>query len=291
MVAKSFMSPKYAAIVVNADTQKILYSQSALEPRHPASLTKIMTLYIVFDAIKGGKLNPMKPIAISTKAAKQPRSNLALKAGTIITVRDAIMGAIIKSGNDATVALAEVLAGSEENFVKIMNRKAKELGMMNTVFQNSTGLPHPRQVTTAKDMAILALSMLKHHKSTYHVFSKQAFLLGEKMVLTHNKLLASHKWVDGMKTGFTNASGYNVITTAIKDDVRLIGVVMGCNSSSERDSKMLKLLESHYATGAKNIVGDLIFAKKQQISITNKSNIDRKDPFSVISIASASSSK
>ncbi len=291
MVAKSFMSPKYAAIIVNADTQKVLYSQDALEPRHPASLTKIMTLYIVFDAIKGGKLNPMKHITVSKKAAKQPPSNLNLKAGTVIAVRDAIMGAIIKSGNDATVALAEAVAGSEENFVKLMNKRAKELGMVDTVFYNSSGLPHPKQVTTAKDMAILALSMMKHHKSTYHIFSKQAFLLGERMVLTHNKLLTSYKWVDGMKTGFTNASGYNLVTTAVKDNVRLVGVVMGCNSSADRDSRMLRLLENSYASSAKNIVGDLIFVKGRQIDAAERVHKGRSDPFSVISVANASPSK
>ncbi len=282
-IAKGFMKPKYAAIVVDVDTGRIIHSENASEPRHPASLTKIMTLYLAFNAIKSGKLHPMQKITISREAAKQPRSNLRLEEGTIITVRDAILGAIVKSGNDVTFALAEVLAKTEKRFVREMNRKVRELRMKDTVFYNSSGLPHPKQVTTAKDMAILAMAMLKHHQKFYHVFSKQAFLLGDQMLLSHNRVLAQYKWANGMKTGYTSASGYNIITTAVKDNIRLICVIMGCKTLSERDKAAIMLLEKSYAAIAANGIRDTGINDAQK-----PKNRYRRDPFSVISVANAS---
>ncbi|WP_320408576.1 D-alanyl-D-alanine carboxypeptidase family protein [Candidatus Midichloria mitochondrii] len=239
-------SSKYASLIVNSDNGKVIHSHNAKMIRYPASLAKIMTIYILFDEIKKGKIHPNHIIKISRNAASQPRTNLNLRPGTKIKVKEAILALIVRSANDVAVGIAEAISGSEENFARLMNTKARLLGMKNTVFCNASGLPDRRQVTTAHDMAILALAMQRNHAQFYHLFSRTSFKFGNQIIKSHNHVLRKNKWVDGMKTGYINDSGFNIITTAKRPEGRLIAVVMGGNTAASRDYHTLSLLETAY---------------------------------------------
>ncbi|WHQ46789.1 MAG: D-alanyl-D-alanine carboxypeptidase [Candidatus Midichloria sp.] len=231
---------------MNSENGKIIHSHNAKMIRYPASLAKIMTIYILFDEIKKGKIHPNHIIKISKNAASQPRINLNLKPGTKIKVKEAILALIVRSANDVAVGIAEAISDSEENFVKLMNIKARLLGMKNTVFCNASGLPDRRQITTAHDMAILALAMQRNHSKFYHLFSRTSFKFSNQIIKSHNHVLRKNKWVDGMKTGYINDSGFNIITTAKRPEGRLIAVVMGGNTAASRDYHTLALLETAY---------------------------------------------
>ena len=241
-------SSKYASLIVNAESGKIIYSQNAKMIRYPASLVKVMTLYIVFDEIKRGRLHPNQRIKVSKYAASQPRTNLNLKAGTTIKVKEAILGMIVRSANDAAVTIAEAISGSEEKFAKLMNAKAKLLNMKDTVFCNASGLPDRNQVTTAHDMALLALAMQRNHSQFYHFFSNTSFKFSNQIIKTHNHVLRKNDWVNGMKTGYINDSGFNIITTTKRPEGKLIAVVMGCNTAACRDHHTVELIEIAYQT-------------------------------------------
>ena len=241
-------SPKYASLIVNAENGKVVYAQNAKMTRYPASLVKVMTLYIAFDEIKRGRLRPNQRIKVSKYAASQPRTNLNLKAGTTIKVEEAIMGMIVRSANDAAVAIAEAISGSEEKFAKLMNAKAKLLNMKDTVFCNASGLPDRNQVTTAHDIAILALAIQRNHSQFYHLFSNTSFKFGNQIIKTHNHILRKNDWVNGMKTGYINDSGFNIITTTKRPEGKLIAVVMGGNTAASRDNHTVELIETAYQT-------------------------------------------
>lgn len=237
---------KHAALVIDADSGKVIYAENATAVRHPASLTKMMTLYLTFDAIEKGKLGWNKMLPVSDEAASQAPTNLSLEAGDTIAVKDAVYGLIIRSANDAAVVLAEAISGSEEEFAKRMTQKARALGMANTRFVNASGLPDVRQVTTARDMAVMGLALKKHFPEFYSMFKARSFSFNGRTYDTHNRVMLRYAGVDGLKTGFTRMSGFNLVTSVNRDGRRLIGVVMGGITGKSRDDRMITILDQSY---------------------------------------------
>ncbi len=239
---------RYASIVVDADSLDIIHARQIDELRYPASLTKVMTLYVTFDAINRGELRLEEKLIVSSTAARTPPFGLGLTAGQSITVDQAIQAVAVRSANDVAVVLAERLAGSEENFTHLMNAKAKELGMVKTTFKTASGLPHPEQQTTARDMAKLALAVLNNHRRYYHYFGQTSFTWKGKTKKNTNGLLHWLVGVDGFKTGYTRASGYNLIISAQRDGRRIIAVVLGGASGKSRNQHMQDLVERGFKT-------------------------------------------
>jgi len=237
---------KYASIVIDVDTAQVLHARDADEIRYPASLTKVMTLYLVFDAIDSGKLKLNERMTVSKAASRQQPSKLGLKAGATIKVEDAIRALVTKSANDVAVVFAEKLGGSESKFVAKMNAKAKQLGLEKTNFQNASGLPNRKQVTTARDMAKLAEAMFLDHKDRFNYFSLPSFTWNKRKYENHNTLLKKVAGVDGIKTGYTNASGYNLMASATRDGHRVIAVMLGGTSGRSRDQHVSDLLEAAF---------------------------------------------
>lgn len=237
---------KYASIVIDADTNEVLHARHADAPRYPASLTKVMTLYMTFDALKTGELTLNEKLPVSRRAAGQAPSSLRLKTGSTITVHDAIDALVTKSANDVACVLAERLGGSEARFARLMTAKARSLGMKSTRFRNASGLPDTRQLTTARDMAILAEAILAEHSDYYHFFSKTRFRWGSKTYKNHNALLDSVEGVDGIKTGYTRASGFNLMASAKRDGRRVITVMLGGRTAKSRNTHVAELIEAAY---------------------------------------------
>jgi D-alanyl-D-alanine carboxypeptidase len=242
----AWANSKYASIVVDMETHQVLHDRSADELRHPASLTKVMTLYLVFDAIDAGKLKLTERMKVSKHASRQQPSKLGLKAGATIKVEDAIRALVTKSANDVAVVFAERLGGTETKFAAKMNAKAKELGMGSTVFRNASGLPDKKQVTTARDMAKLAEAIYDDHRDRYKYFSLPSFTWNKRKYANHNELLKKVAGVDGIKTGFTNASGYNLMASAEREGHRVIAVMMGGTTGRSRDQHVADLLEAAF---------------------------------------------
>ena len=232
-----------SSIMIDAQTGEVLSAQRADKLRYPASLTKLMTLYIAFDALERGIIKMDDELPVSRKAANRSPSRLGLKPGSKITVRKIIEALIVKSANDCATVLAEGLGYSEENFAKTMTLVAKELGMKNTTFKNASGLPNRQQKTTARDIALLAAAMYHHFPQYYDLFSLRKFSYQGKTYYTHNHILKNFEGADGMKTGFTNAAGYNIVTSAQRDDQRVIAVTMGHNTLKARDKKVAQMME------------------------------------------------
>lgn len=239
--------PKYAAVVVDANTGEVLYAKRADSPRYPASITKVMTLYLAFEAINEGRLKPTDLITVSAKAAAQPPTKLGLSAGDMITVDDAMKALAVKSANDMAVALAEHLAGgSEAKFAALMTLRAQELGMMNTRFVNASGLPDSRQVSSARDIAILSRAVMRDYPQYYSLFNLRSFTYRGVTMNNHNRLLFRMPGVDGLKTGYTNASGYNLAASGVQDGRRLIVVMLGGTSNAARDNHVQELLTTGF---------------------------------------------
>jgi D-alanyl-D-alanine carboxypeptidase len=237
---------KYASIVIDLETHQVLHDRSADEARYPASLTKVMTLYLVFDALDSGKLKLSERMKVSKRASRQQPSKLGLKTGTTIKVEDAIRALVTKSANDVAVVFAERLGGTEAKFVSKMNAKAKELGMASTSFRNASGLPDKKQLTTARDMAKLAEAVYDDHRDRYNYFSLPSFTWNKRKYANHNELLKKVAGVDGIKTGFTNASGYNLMASAERQGHRVIAVMMGGTTGRSRDQHVADLLEAAF---------------------------------------------
>ncbi|HUX79713.1 MAG TPA: serine hydrolase [Alphaproteobacteria bacterium] len=262
---------KTSSIVICAETGTVHHEHNADVCIPPASLTKMMTLYLTFKALKEGRLQPNRELPVSKHAASQPPTKLGLKAGTNITVRQAILGCVTKSANDAAVALAETLGrGSEVYFADLMTQQARKLGMTATIFKNASGLPNKQQWTTARDMAILSRALYEHFPEYSKVFKEQKFVYKGKVHPNHNHLLGKVQGLNGIKTGFTNASGFCLAASMVRDDYWIIAVVLGGENRFARDKKMVQLLETTYANlkdkqqcinknGYKSI-DDLIFA-------------------------------
>ena len=251
-------SPKHAAIVVDANTGKVLYASSADAARYPASLTKMMTLYMTFEALSRGKIKRSTRIAMSRHAASQPPTKLGVKPGQSITVETAVYALVTKSANDAAAALGEHLGGTEENFARMMTAKARSLGMRSTTFRNASGLPDPAQRTTARDMATLGMALRQHFPNHFTVFSARSFTYGKRRMANHNKLLGRVAGVDGIKTGYTRASGYNLVTSAGAGKKRIVAVVLGGQSGRSRDAEMAGLVNKYLGRAANGGNGALI---------------------------------
>ncbi len=246
LVAMPAWAGKYASIVVDMDSAQVLHARNADDLRYPASLTKVMTLYLTFDALDSGKLKLTDRLPVSKHAASQAPSKLGLKTGSTIRVDDAIQALVTKSANDVAMVLAEKLGGSQTKFAIAMNDKARELGMENTTFYNPSGLPDSRQVTTARDMAKLAEAILIDHKDRYTYFATPRFTYNKRTYKNHNELLANVEGVDGIKTGYTNASGYNLMASAKRGDHRVIAVMMGGTTGRSRDAHVADLIEAAF---------------------------------------------
>lgn len=239
-------NPKYAAIIVNANSGEVLHADRADEPRYPASLTKMMTLYLLFDAMDNGLMRLDTKMPVSAHAASMPQTNISLKEGDRLRVRDAIPALIVRSANDVAVVVAEALGGTEREFANMMTAKAKALNMTATTFRNASGLPDGEQRSTARDLSILSLRLMKDHADYYHYFSTLTFTFNGKTYDSHNRMVKDYAGTDGMKTGYIRASGFNVATSVLRDGQRLVGVVMGGKSSRSRNAEMTALLDSSF---------------------------------------------
>ncbi len=235
---------KHASIVIDANSGRTLHQSAADAPRYPASLTKMMTIYMAFEAMRGGKLKFSTPITMSASAASRPPSKLGLKPGSTISVRDALNALITKSANDVAAAVGEHLAGSESAFAQAMTRTARRLGMSRTHFRNASGLPNSSQVTTARDMAKLSLALQDDFPKLFKMFARRHFTYRGRSYRNHNRLLGSFRGTEGIKTGYTRASGFNVAVSVKRDGKHLIGVVMGRRSARQRDAVARKLLRT-----------------------------------------------
>lgn len=236
-----------AAIIVDANTNNVLYSQSADVLRSPASLTKIMTLYVLFAYMQAGKVKPDTEFKVTAHAASQAPTKLGLKPGSTIRVDDAIKALVTKSANDAAAVIAENLGGTEENFARIMTQTARNLGMKNTTFRNASGLPNNEQLTTARDMAILAMHIMRDYPQYYGAFKTQYFTYKGRKYRNHNRLLFGYRGTDGIKTGYTRASGFNLTASVQRGDKHLVGVVLGGRTGATRDAALRSLFDQHWA--------------------------------------------
>jgi D-alanyl-D-alanine carboxypeptidase len=234
---------RYSSIVVDAESGVWLHADHPEVKCYPASLTKIMTLYLVFDALEAGEIKLSDRWKVSAHAASMPPSKLGLRAGETISVETAILGLVTKSANDAAVVVAEALGGTERKFAHKMTRRARDLGLDHTTFRNASGLPNSRQVTTARDMVRLALAMLKNHPKYYEYFSTPNFSYKGRRYRNHNSLLRTYRGADGIKTGYIRASGFNLVASAVRKGRRLVAVVMGGKTARARDKHMALLLD------------------------------------------------
>ncbi len=243
---------RYASIVIDAETGEVLRSRSADVRRYPASLTKMMTLYLLFEAIDEGKLSLDSKLKVPKRAAGQSPSKLGLRAGSTIRAEDAIKSLIVKSANDIAVVVAEALGGTEIEFARIMTRKAQELGMSRTTFRNASGLPNRKQRSTARDMSRLAQALMRDFPDRYHYFDDQRFSYKGRVHRTPNKLLARYRGMDGIKTGYIRASGFNLVASAERDGRRVIAVVFGGKTPNSRNAHMANLLDLGFTRIAEN---------------------------------------
>ena len=239
-------SDRYSSIVVDVASGNVLEQANPDAPRYPASLTKLMTLYMVFEALRDRRASLDDLVPVSAHAASMEPSKLGLVPGTRITVQQAILGLVTKSANDAASALAELLGGSEDRFAQMMTLRARAMGMAHTTFANASGLPDDRQMTTARDLALLARRLVTDFPGDYGYFSTPSFTFERRVIYNHDMMLKEYPGADGMKTGYTEAAGHNLVTSALRGGVRLIGVVLGAGSNAARDEHMVALLNQGF---------------------------------------------
>lgn len=242
-VSTASANSKYAGIVMDAKTGKVLYEDSADAPRYPASLTKMMTLYLVFEALENGSISKNSRVTFSRNAAAEPPTKLGVPAGKSITVEQAIYALVTKSANDTSTAVAEFLGGSESKFAAMMTAKARQLGMNSTTFKNAHGLPNSAQRTTARDMARLGIALREHYPQYYDYFSTRSFSFGGRRYGNHNNLLGRVNGVDGIKTGYIRASGFNLVSSVNTGGRNIVAVVMGGRTARSRDAHMIDLIK------------------------------------------------
>src|SRR3954463_8833833 len=248
--ARSSYSPAFASIIVDGNSGATLSANNPDALRHPASLTKIMTLYLLFERLEAGKLQLDSEMEVSEHASEQSPTKLGLRPGQTIKVEDAIKGLVTRSANDAAVVIAETIAGDEDDFAKLMTRKARALGMTRTVYRNASGLPDDAQVTTARDQSTLGRAIQDRFPRYYRYFSTNVFVYRGHAIRNHNKLLGNVEGVDGIKTGYTRASGFNLVTSMRRGNRHLVGVVLGGRSGGSRDAIMRNLLAENLDRGA-----------------------------------------
>ena len=239
---------KDAYLILDATSGRELVADRADELRHPASLTKLMTIYLAFSALDSGRLSLGDALPVSINALNAPPTKIGLPPSGAVNVRDAIMALVTRSANDAAVVIAEALGGDEASFAQLMTRKARQLGMSSTVYRNASGLPNREQVTTARDLARLAFALMRDFPHYYAIFSVQSYPYHGRILENHNRMLLSYEGADGLKTGYTVASGFNLVMSAMRDNRRLIGVVMGGDSASQRDRMMADLMDYGFTT-------------------------------------------
>src|SRR5216684_91249 len=226
---------KDAYLILDATSGRELVADRADELRHPASLTKLMTIYLTFSALDSGRLSLGDALPVSINALNAPPTKMGLPPGGSVSVRDAAMALVTRSANDAAIVLAEALGGDEATFAQLMTNKARQLGMSSTVYRNASGLPNRDQVTTARDLARLAFALMRDFPHYYPIFSVHSYPYRGRILENHNRMLLSYEGADGLKTGYTVASGFNLVMSAMRDNRRLIGVVMGGDSAGQRD--------------------------------------------------------
>lgn len=243
--------PRYASLIMNPETGEIYHSRNAEIKRVPASLTKMMTLYLLFESIEAGKARMDTKLKVSDKASMQPQTNISLTSFDKVPVELAIKALVVRSANDVAVVVAEYLGGSVDGFATMMTNKARALGMPNTIFKNPHGLPDSRQITTAKDMAKLAIALKRDFPQYYHFFSTKQFSWRGVTYYTHNRVMLRYSGTDGVKTGYTIKSGFNVVTSSTRGGRPLLGVVLGGGTARWRDDRMIALMNQGYTTLAK----------------------------------------
>jgi D-alanyl-D-alanine carboxypeptidase len=236
-----------AALVIDAASGRVLFARNDAAPRHPASLTKLMTLYLLFEALETQKLTLATELPVSAYAASQPRAHLRMRAGWTIPVEMAIKALVVRSANDVAVAIAEGVGGTEGVFTAMMNDKARAFGMRNTFYHNASGLPDDLQITTADDLAVLARHVIYDYPQYFAYFRTRSMVWRGNEYVTHDTLVADYPGADGLKTGYIDASGYNLVTTAMRGTTRLIAVVMGGITPERRDEAMVRLLDDAFA--------------------------------------------
>src|SRR3954466_6627323 len=249
-VASESYSPKFASIIVDGNSGATLSSNNPDALRHPASLTKIMTLYLLFEQLERGKLKLDSEMEVSEYASQQAPTKLGLRPGQTITVEDAIKGLVTRSANDASVVIAEAIAGDEDDFAALMTRKARALGMSKTIYRNANGLPNDEQVTTARDQSTLGRAIQDRFPRQYRYFAITAFNYRGHSIRNHNRLLGNVEGVDGIKTGYTRASGFNLVSSMRRGNRHLVGVVLGGRSGGSRDATMRNLLAENLEKGS-----------------------------------------
>jgi D-alanyl-D-alanine carboxypeptidase len=243
--SQAVAGPRSSSIVIDVKAGKVMASEDPDGLRYPASLTKMMTLYLVFEALESGRIKLNTRVPVSANAAAEQPSKLGVRKGTSFTVEQGILALVTRSANDCATAFGEFLGGSEARFGKMMTAKARRLGMTRTVYHNAHGLPDARQVTTARDQARLGIALRRDFPQYYDYFSTRSFKYGRQVIGNHNRLLGNVRGVDGIKTGFTRASGFNLVTSATADGRSIVAVVMGGATSRSRDAKMRKLVEAY----------------------------------------------
>src|SRR5687768_15679761 len=240
-------SSGFSAMAVDAHTGRILFSQNPDAPRYPASLTKVMTLYILFQELKAERFKLNSPLKCSAHGASRPPSKLGLRPGETLTVENAIKALVTRSANDVAATVAENISSNERAFAQRMTNTARAFGMTGTTFRNASGLPDPQQVTTARDMATLGLRIQRDFPEYYHYFRITSFSYKGKVIRSHNRLLGKYAGADGIKTGYIHASGYNLTASAGRRGKRLVGVVMGGKTGGARNAYMMKMLDKYFA--------------------------------------------
>jgi D-alanyl-D-alanine carboxypeptidase len=239
-------SDRYSSIIIDAHTGQVLEAENPDAERHPASLTKMMTLYMAFEALRDRRITLDDRVPISAHAASMEPTKLGVVPGSQLTVQEAILGLVTLSANDAAAALGEYLGGDEDRFAQMMTLRARALGMAHTTFRNASGLPDPDQWTSAADMAVLARRLLADFPNDYSYFSTPSFVFHRRVIFNHDTMLKTYPGADGFKTGYTKASGHNLVTSAMRGNVRLIGVVLGAGSNVERNVHMAALLDQGF---------------------------------------------
>ena len=239
-------SDRYASLVTDAASGSILEQVNADEPRYPASLTKLMTLYMAFEALRDHRIELDQVVPVSWHAASMTPVKLGLVPATYLTVEQAMLAMVTLSANDAACAMGELLGGDEERFAQMMTLRARSLGMTHTTFRNASGLPDPDQVSTARDLAVLARHLVQDFPDDYALFSVPSFTFHGREILNHDTMLRTYPGADGLKTGYTELSGHNLVTSAVRGGVRLIGVVLGMRANGERDVLMASLLDDGF---------------------------------------------
>jgi D-alanyl-D-alanine carboxypeptidase len=270
--ASAWANERYAGIVWDITSGKVLYSDAADERRYPASLTKMMTLYVLFENLEKGRVTLKTPLKVSPHAAAQVPTKLGLKAGETIPVEAAIKALVTRSANDAAVVIAENLAGSEPAFAEHMTRTAHDLGMTSTRFRNASGLPNPDQVTTARDMMMLGTALQVRFPRYYSYFKTRSFTYKGRTYRSHNRLVGRVNGVDGIKTGYIRASGFNVVTSVRRGGRKIVAVVLGGRTAKNRDSHMASLISRHLPkaqTGKGYAAAVLAMVKKSPVVVAS----------------------